>query len=375
MSKFCTKCGKPIPEGGICSCQLKAGKPASGGQQPGGVPSQNQQPGSQQYQGQQPGGGSSQGQQRGSQQYYGQQMPNGQQIPPNQQYHGQQPGNGPFQSQQPGSQQYHGQQIPPNQPYYGQQFYNQQPNGQPYKAQASAFAQNFFGKVWNLVKCPVTAGKALIMEADVKAALLLIVFQGIFSAIFAMAVAGKLSSYIKAASGIADGFSAGMGSVVAGVMAMPYFRIFVVTVLFSLGLACVLALLFLLGHMALQIPVSFQQMLSAVSIRSAVLVPAILLSILVFELFAGMGVTLFVLVNIWGFSAMLVAMSAFVEPAKMNTFVLMASIVILLFVFICAFALSRIWTLYLPDLMRTAFKSMGDLSWNDLLQEILQDIY
>ncbi len=350
MSKFCTKCGKPIPEGGICACQLKAGKPAASGQQPGSQPYPNQQMGSQQpYPNQQMG-----------QQPYPNQQPGGQQPYPNQQMGSQQP----YPNQQTGQQPY------PNQPYY-----NQQPNGQQYKAQASAFAQNFFQKVLGLVKCPVTAGKKLIMEADVKAALLLIVFQGIFSAFFAMAVAGKLSSYIKAASGIADGFSAGMGSVVAGVMAMPYFRIFVVTVLLSLGLACVLALLLMLGHMVLQIPVSFQQMLSAASIRSAVLVPAILLSILVFELFTGMGITLFVLVNIWGFSAMIVAMSAFVEPAKMNTFVLMVSIVILLVIVIAAFTLSRAWTLYLPDLMRTALKSMGDLSWNDLVQEFLGDIY
>ncbi len=348
MSKFCTKCGKPIPEGGICACQLKAGNLAAGGQQPGSQPYPNQQTGQQPYPNQQTG-----------QQPYPNQQPGGQQPYPNQQT-----GQQPYPNQQTGQQPY------PNQPYY-----NQQPSGQQYKAQASAFAQNFFQKVLGLVKCPVTAGKKLIMEADVKAALLLIVFQGIFSAFFAMAVAGKLSSYIKAASGIADGFSAGMGSVVAGVMAMPYFRIFVVTVLLSLGLACVLALLLMLGHMVLQIPVSFQQMLSAASIRSAVLVPAILLSILVFELFTGMGITLFVLVNIWGFSAMIIAMSAFVEPAKMNTFVLMVSIVILLVIFIAAFTLSRAWTLYLPDLMRTALKNMGDLSWKDLVQEVFGDIY
>lgn len=125
------------------------------------------------------------------------------------------------------------------------------------------------------------------------------------------------------------------------------------------------------GHLVLKIPASFQQMISAAAIRSAVLVPAILLSILVFELSAGIGVSMFVLVNIWGFSAMLVAMSAFIRPEKMDLFVLMASIVILLFTFLTIFIFSKIWTLYLPDLIRTALKSMGDMSWQQLLEELM----
>ena len=237
MSKFCTKCGRPVPEGGICSCQLQAGGQA--------------------------------------------------QTPPNQNSNGSQQGSQPFQGQQQGSQPFQGQQQG-SQPFQGQQFQGQQGsqpfNGQQYKEQASAFAQNFFGKLLYLIKRPVEAGTNLILEANIKTALLLLAAQGLCSALFAMAAAGKVSGYIQAASGLANEISSGLGNVVAGAMGMPYFRIFLVTVAFSMVLSCILALMLLLGHMALKIPVSFQQMLSAAAIRSAVLCPAILLSLVVFEL-------------------------------------------------------------------------------------------
>ncbi len=325
MSKFCTKCGRPVPEGGICSCQLQAGGQA---QTPPNQNSNGSQQGSQPFQGQQQGSQPFQGQQQGSQ---------------------------PFQGQQQGSQ-----------PFQGQPF-----NGQQYKEQASAFAQNFFGKLLYLIKRPVEAGTNLILEANIKTALLLLAAQGLCSALFAMAAAGKVSGYIQAASGLANGISSDLGNVVAGAMGMPYFRIFLVTVAFSMVLSCILALMLLLGHMALKIPVSFQQMLSAAAIRSAVLCPAILLSLVVFELTAPAGIALFLLINIWGFTAMAVTMSNFVHKEKRDMFVLAVSVVNLLFVFAALLVFSKIWMLYLPDLIRAGIKSMGDASMLELIDEFL----
>lgn len=358
MSKFCTKCGRPIPEGGICSCQLQTGmkntenqvgsqQPAAGGNQPSKAQAGN--PHVQQNM-QMP------------LNHNNQQQSQGQQFQNQQQFQGQQ-----FQNQQ----QFQGQQFQNQRMSQNRQFPNQQFDGQQYKEQASAFAQNFFGRMLHLIKNPVTAGRNLILEADMKTAFLLIAFQGIFSAFFAMAAAGKLSGYIQAASGLAEGISSGLGNVVAGVLSMPYFRIFLVTVLFSIGMACVLALMLMAGHFALKMPVSFPQMISAAAIRSAVLVPAILLSIVIFELSAGMGIALFVLINIWGFTAMLAAMYAFVRPEKMDFFVLMVSIIILFFVVLAVFVFTKAWTLYLPDLTRTAIKGMGGISWQQILEELM----
>lgn len=325
MSKFCTKCGRPIPEGGICPCQLQAGNQGSHPQKP---MNQNQN-------------GIGSNSQNFSNAHPNSQNPNG--VHPNSQ---------PFNGQQG------------NQPFQGQAF-----NGQQYKEQASAFAQNFFGKLLYLMKRPVEAGTNLILEANIKTALLLLAAQGICSAFFAMAAAGKVSGYIQAASGLANEISSGLGNVVAGAMGMPYFRIFLVTVAFSMALSCILALMLMLGHMALKIPVSFQQMLSATAIRSAVLVPAILLSLLVFELLAPAGIAVFLLINIWGFTAMAVTMSNFIHKEKRDMFVLAVSIVYLLFVFVAMFVFSKIWTLYLPDLIRAGIKSMGNASLLDLIEE------
>lgn len=328
MGKFCTKCGRPLQEGEICSCQTVVGN-------------------GQGYQQAQPLTGQPNQQQTAGQSVDGQ--------PNQQQTTGQ-----PFQQQAT------------SQPFYGQPG-QQQAGGQQFQAQqfgpkASAFAQNFFGRVINLVKKPVTAGKELIMEADVKVALLLIVFQGIFSGLFAMLIAGKCSQLMKTASGLVDSFSYGLGNAVTGALPMPYFRIFIVAMLSSVMLACALAVMLLLGHMLMKIPASFQQMLSAAGIRSAVLVPAIILSIIVFELFPGYGIALFVLINIWGFAAMIVAMSSLIGQEKLNIFVLVMSIIILLFSVLAVFVFSKTWTLYLPDLLRTTINSLGNMSPKDLLE-------
>lgn len=336
MSKFCGKCGRPLQEGEVCSCQMGTGSVGSG----------------QQYNNQQ--------------MQSGWKINQGQQVQSGQQFHGQQINQ---------NQSFNGQQMNQGQQFSGQQYYGQQMQAnQQFATQASVLAQNFLGKVLHLVKNPVTAGEELIMQADQKASLLLIVFQGIFSALFAMAAAAKCSQYMKAIAGLAGGMSSGLGSTVAGALSMPYFRIFIVTVLFSLGLASILALLLMLGHMIIKIPVSFGQMLSVAGIRSAVLVPAILLSIIIFQLSAGLGMILFILVNVWGFAAMIVAMSSFVEREKMNLFVLIVSIVILLFVLLTMFAVSKIWTFYLPDVMRTALNGMDKLSGSQLLEEILGNL-
>lgn len=154
--------------------------------------------------------------------------------------------------------------------------------GQQFGTQAADFSKNFFSKILNLVKRPVSAGKELIMEADVKTAIILIVLQGIFNSIFAMAVGHKYSAFIKSALNISGELSYSQESKVNDAMAIPYFRIIIVTVMFTLGAACLFALLMMAGYRVIKVTVSFQQMISAAAIRSAVLIPAIILSIVVF---------------------------------------------------------------------------------------------
>ena len=207
--------------------------------------------------------------------------------------------------------------------------------------QASSLAQNFIKEILKIIKKPVTVGKDMIMKADVKTALLLIAFQGIFSAIFTIVQEGRITSEFD--------------------ISTPYIRVFIVTWLLSVGLACVLALLLKLGNALIKIPVSYHQMLSVVAIRSAVLVPAIIFALIVAGIHIGVGFALFILINIWGFSAMIVSVSLLIEQNKLNKFVLMVSIIILMFILLSVFVLSKIWMYYLPDEVRTLISNLNDI--------------
>lgn len=271
MAKFCTKCGRALQEGEICSCQVEGGTAESR------QPESNQTP----YRG-------------------------GQEI-------------GRL-----------GQQIPPK---------------SELEKQASALAQNFFKKILRVIKEPITAGREMIMQADAKTAVLLLGLQGIFSAIFIMLVEGSLMDELE--------------------ISTPYARIFFVTWLISVGMALALALLLKLGNAVIKIPVSYFQMLAAVSIRSTVLIPAIILSIIAAVIHMGIGIGLFVLINIWGFTAMVVTLTSLIGQEKLNKFTLIASVAILLFVLLAVFVLTRTIKFYIPDEILTFMSNLNDLE--DLL--------
>lgn len=277
MGNFCTRCGRALQEGEICSCQLSERKKEEGTQ-----PISGRQ-------------GEENGQQEVAKEPQGSPGRLGQQAPPQSQF----------------------------------------------EKQATAFVKNYLKKIWSMIKNPIAVGKEMIMEADMKSSLLLIAFQGIFSAIFVMAAEGRIMSELD--------------------ITTPYARILIVTWLLSAGLACVLALLLKLGNAIIKIPVSYSQMLSAVSIRSVVLIPAIVLSIIVSIIHMGAGIGLFIFINIWGFTAMVVAMSTLIEPEKLSKFVLVVSVVILLFIILTVFMLTKTVRFYIPDEIRTFISNLNDI--------------
>lgn len=277
MGNFCTRCGKALQEGEICSCQLSERKKEEGTQ-----PISGRQ-------------GEEKGQQEAAKGPKGSPGRLGQQAPPQSQF----------------------------------------------EKQATAFAKSYSKKIWSMIKNPIAAGKEMIMQADMKSSLLLLAFQGIFSAIFVMAAEGRVMSELE--------------------ISTPYARILITTWLLSAGLACVLALLLKLGNAIIKIPVSYSQMLSAVSIRSIVLIPAIVFSIVVSIVHMGAGIGLFVFINIWGFAAMVVAMSTLIEPEKLSKFVLVVSIVILLFIILAVFILTKTVRFYIPDEIRTFISNINDI--------------
>lgn len=216
-----------------------------------------------------------------------------------------------------------------------------EPQQSQLERQVTAFAQEGFKNFLEIMKDPVNVGKKMIMEADAKTALLIMALQGIFSAVFIMIAEGSLMAEFE--------------------ISAPFGRIFMVTWLMSVGLACALALFLKVGNAILKIPISFAQVLPAVSVRSAALAPAIILSVIVSVIHMGAGIVLFIMVNIWGFAAMIVTLSSLTEQEKLNKFALMVSIAILLFILLAVFVLTKTIRFYIPDEILTFISNIEDL--------------
>ena len=330
MGKFCTKCGRPLQEGEICTCQQPVTPQEPVTPQQPVTPQEPVTP----------------------QQPVTLQTPVTPQAAPAQET---------VLQQQMGAGQ-----VPPVQNKVMQE-------------QAVGFLKDTVEYLWGLIIRPVTTGKKMIMEANVAVSAALIILQAIMSGFFAMAACGKYSSYVQSIASLFANYSSSLGSGISteGIFKMPFARIFIVTVLLSVVLSLLLAAMLLLGHMVLKCKVTYKQMLCAVAIRSAVLIPAIFVALILFELNSSIGLFLFFAVAIWGFTAMQIVMSSCLADQTQNGFVIMISIVIFLFIVITLFIMSKAWTLYLPDVIRAAInvaKSMiSDPS--QFFTSILQEMY
>lgn len=220
--------------------------------------------------------------------------------------------------------------------------------------QAQAAAANLFRKVWgnflNIIKKPVTTGRDIIVEADVKMAATFIVLQGLFSAIFALIVSSKLGSL---GSSLMSSFTSGLGGLLGGgysyEIEMPYAKIFFVVLLSSIVFSCILAAFLLLGQMALKNQASYQQMLSAVAIRSALIIPTTIVSMIVALINPGYGLGLFYIGGVWGFVALSQAMTSYRTDEEKNKHVAMISVVTLVFVIVALFLMSKLAGLCMPE--------------------------
>ena len=131
------------------------------------------------------------------------------------------------------------------------------------------------------------------------------------------------------------------------------------------------------GHKMIKCQVKYSQMLSAVAIKSSLLIPAILLSAIVFELKNSLGIFLFFAFTVWGTTTMVLAMSACVNEAVKDRFALMASIVLFIFFVVSVIVISRLWTFYLPDMVRTAMVGIQSIMNNpeQIIEEIISGMY
>lgn len=339
MGKFCTKCGKPLAQGELCTCQM--GKPAAApGPQgaPGGYigqanPMRQAQGGQPQYRrpgpnpaqtqpGQQmPGGAYAQGSQaaqNGNQSQFGQQMPGGQVQN--------------MQQASMGRQQYQQQQ-------YQQQV--QQQYQQVHRA-ASGYLAKTIGTFLNIVKNPIQTGKNMIAFADMGVIVSLIVLQAVFSGFFSIAVMAKIS-------GLSMGY-----------IKMPIARGFFVTVMFSCILSFALAGLLMCGNLMIKNTVTYKQMLACAAVRSVLLVLTTLVSIIVFLLIPSAGFFLFYSGSLWGMIAIALIMPKNID-GKEDKIVLIQFLSAILFLICFVIFIQISWKAYIPDAIGTMMNGMDSL--------------
>lgn len=174
MARFCTRCGKPLEEGEVCSCTQEAAAP----QQEAAAP-----------------------QQQTAQAAAPQQTA---QTAPQQQ------------TAQPAG-------YVPNE----QQF-------QQTQQAVTGFLSKMFGAFLNVIKHPVTAGRDMILAADWGVSIALIVLQGIFTAIFG-AVAGKQAGTFLGAFSFLGEPKVPYAKIIFGTLAISIALSFVLALLLMLG--------------------------------------------------------------------------------------------------------------------------------------------
>ena len=237
-----------------------------------------------------------------------------------------------------------------------------------------------------LLKKPVTTGRQIIAEADLKMAAIFLVLQAAASSLFAIVVASKINSLISTIGSTVGsalgGFGAStMASTMAGTLTLSYGKVFIVTFMLSIVFSCIFALLLWLAHMVLSCKTSYPKMLSAAAVRSAVMVPTILAALVLFELNAGLGFFLLIMGNLWGFVTIAITLIDFIPDEKKDIFPLIISLAILVFIIVVIFVMAKEWTLYLPDVVKAAvdqarkFISNPGQILQNYLSEMIEDLF
>lgn len=323
MAKFCTKCGAELKEGEVHVC------PAN--QQINAVEQANQQQNVQQ---------TNIPQENISQDNMSQ-MPNMQT-----QY---------TQSQNMNQGQY--QQAPMQ--GYGNQYQQQQ-------QVAKEAAQNVFNEFVSLLKKPLAKGKCMVEQCDFTNALILIIIQGIISGLFSVALLSKGKDVIS----LVAGFAGSYGNVLGDALKLPMFRGFFVTLVLSVALNFLLALFMFVINNICKVNLNFKQSVCMVAGKAVVTSVSILVALVIFELHIGAGLFMYYFVGIWGFLVVVLLESTFVDGEKREFLALYSSIVLLLFIIVAVFIFSKVWTLYLPDSIRTIMDDPGEMI-QDLLKEVM----
>ena len=227
-------------------------------------------------------------------------------------------------------------------------------------------AQNVFNEFVALLKKPLAKGKCMVEQCDFTNALILIILQGIISGLFSVALLSKGKDVIS----LVAGFAGSYGDVLGDALKLPMFRGFFVTLVLSVALNFLLALFMFVINNICKVNLNFKQSVCMVAGKAVVTSVSILVALVIFELHIGAGLFMYYFVGIWGFLVVVLLESTFVDGEKREFLALYSSIALLLFIIVAVFIFSKVWTLYLPDSIRTIMDDPGDMI-QDLLKEVM----
>lgn len=222
----------------------------------------------------------------------------------------------------------------------------------------------------DILKKPKQKGAELIAKQQVSIMIGLILIQGILSAFVGLLYTNKVSSVIGTMTSILGTFSLDTLSENLN-LEMPMARIFIITVIGSAVLSCILALLIWIAGSVMRLGCTLKQAFGVVAVRSVILIPVILIAAILALLNPGVGLGCYVIGNVCGFCYMVAGFNT-LAANKSEMVPIMLSIIIILFMAAGYFVITRLSLYYLPDTIRTAIGTAKSLFDNpaDLMERI-----
>ena len=220
------------------------------------------------------------------------------------------------------------------------------------KEQSASLVSNVIEVFLAVLKAPVSAGRKVVIEGRVAIGVSLIILQAFFTGLFGVIMISKINELIAGAAGSASDSLLEYASV--SLVKLSYVRGFLISVLGSAALSFLVALIAMLLMMLFRGKTTYTSMLLATGIRCVGMIPVTVLAILVSILHVGWGIVIFMVSAIIGYIFMgrvLTAGSVFVE----NKVPYVLFLLVILTVVVQYFMISKIWPLYMPDVLRASY--------------------
>ena len=241
-------------------------------------------------------------------------------------------------------------------------------------------AVGFFGQIIGLLKSPVEQGKNLVFAGNVVTAVILILIQGIASGLFAIVMSTKAQGLFDKIIGmLSNSSSASQIMQMKTMLKIPVFKAFLLTLIISVVLTFILALIVMVFNAILHSQMMFANVISLVSLRSVVAIIIVLLGCIISFINIYAGIAVFAVGNIAGFILIAVVWShCCPETADKQIYVMIITYIVFMIVYILAVRMC--WKMYLPNVlkiglgqMQTQLKTLG--SPNEILKEIISSLY